>query len=597
MSTTKAIITRNLLLPFAAGILLTFCPPAGAQYIYYDDFSDYYNGNQNATQCDTGLLLSCCGGELHGWTVAGANAIHAVNLNGVSQYAAMIWDGGTENQITSTGIVANASNVAYKVSFMSGPAVYANCAQATPADHGLLISVLRTDGSTLAAYTNLVGAWAQSETLTNGSFTYVGDGSGPIQIQITGLPGTSGDGFFSGAINDVGVAPVSVTNPPAIVTQPVGGTVLQGSDFTLSVVGNPYALTYQWTLNGAPISGATAPGYTLIDVAPSASGNYTVIVGNPVGSVTSTVATLTVTTASVYATYQAAVLADKPIHYYPLNDTSGTVAADLGSQPVPGTYMGGITLNQPTGEPSLGFSTCALFDGNTGTFVNIGTWDPSTNGFTAEVWVNLDTTASSSSYYDVLGRVNGSTTGAWVLDYVPGYEAQFTAWNSSAAQAPAITPFPARPGQWHYLAGVFDGAAGINTVYVDGVQGPRVTSVGFAGLGSGGQPDMIGASRGGTTAFPGLIAQAAVYNTPLSPAQIRTHFRNAVPAVPPLISRPGVIVSWPNLPPGFMLQTAGSLAGPWADFTGEIETGGNYFMAPLTIGTTNTFFKMSGQAP
>ena len=579
----------------AAGILLTLALSLQAQTtIYYDDFSDYTNGVQNAAQCNTGLALSCCGGDLPGWTHAGDNAIHAVNLNGVSQYAAMIWDGGAENVITmSTGIVANATGTAYRVGFMAGPACYAGCSQATPAGYGLVVSVLRADNSVLDSYTAIVGAWQGVEALTNFYFDYVGDGSGPVRLQITGMPGTSGDGFFSGAVNNVGVTNIGSAKVPTITTQPAGGTVFEGSDFTFTVVASE-AETYQWFQNGAAVAGATGSSYTIYDVVPANAGTYYAIASNPAFSVTSSTAVLKVTPVQSYATYQAAVLADNPIHYYPLNDAAGSqTAKDLGSQAgiTNARFMGGVTLDQPTGEPSLGFSTCARFDGQPGTYLDCGLWSPG-NSVTVEAWVNLDPTVSQTTWHDIAGRVS-----SYVLDFVPGDGIQFTAWNPSGGQAAAITSTAASLGQWHFLAGSWDGASSNSTVWVDGVEGPVVAGTGIA---DAGLDVLIGGSRDGTDAsfnFQGLIAQVAFYTNALSPAQIRAHFRNAVPGTPPLSIERAVIVSWPNLPIGFVLQSAASPAGPYQNYTGEIYTQGDYSFAPVPISSTNAFFKLSGRSP
>ncbi|MBI5770411.1 MAG: M36 family metallopeptidase [Verrucomicrobia bacterium] len=86
-----------------------------------------------------------------------------------------------------------------------------------------------------------------------------------------------------------------VTQAPAIVTQPVSQTVLPGASVTFSVVatGNPVP-TYQWRKGGTPLTGATASSYAIASVASADAGGYDVVVTNSVGSVTSSTATLTV---------------------------------------------------------------------------------------------------------------------------------------------------------------------------------------------------------------------------------------------------------------------------------------------------------------
>jgi Concanavalin A-like lectin/glucanases superfamily/Immunoglobulin domain len=591
----KTLTLPKLLPPLVAGILLTLGSTSRAQPIFSENFNSYTNGNQNAAQSNSGLPVSF-GGTVPGWSNTGAGSVHAVNLNGVDDYAVMIFQ---DNVITLTnGIAANDKGTGYEVDFLAGPAVYADPGQGTTAADGLVIDVLRADNSVLFSDKTHPGVWAGSETLTPFSFAYVGDGSGPVRLRVSPL--LFNDGHFVGAIDNLSVTNLGAAPPPTIITQPVGGSVVGGDNFTLSVVGNSWAMTYQWLKNGTPISGATNSSYSIYDVTTNDNGNYTVVVGNPVGTKTSTAAVLNVTPAPTYPNFQAAVLANKPIHYYPLADTNGTTAVDLGSEAIPGTYNGGFTLGQPLGDPNVaGFTRCAVFDGKPGTYVDCGAWDPGT-AVTVAAWVNMDPTAgSANNWHDIAGRV-----GSYVLDFSPSNDnVQFVAWNPTGGQAAAITPFSATRGQWHFFVGEYDDVANTATVFVDGVQGPIIPGTGLATLGPDGPPTqfdvLLAGSRSGSSAsfnFKGSIAQVAFYANALSPAQIRAQFRSAVPPVPPLDIARTTILSWPSLPPGFVLQSATSPAGPYTNYTGIIYTAGNYYVAPLPAGTTNVF-RLSGRSP
>lgn len=91
--------------------------------------------------------------------------------------------------------------------------------------------------------------------------------------------------------------------PPTITTQPVAQTVNQGASVTFSVTasGMP-APTYRWQKDGADISGATSPSYTIAAAAPANAGNYRCVVTNSEGSVNSNAVALTVVAAPAITT-------------------------------------------------------------------------------------------------------------------------------------------------------------------------------------------------------------------------------------------------------------------------------------------------------
>ncbi|MGD0208940.1 MAG: immunoglobulin domain-containing protein [Verrucomicrobiota bacterium] len=82
---------------------------------------------------------------------------------------------------------------------------------------------------------------------------------------------------------------------PQIFQEPVGLTVLaEGTAlFKVSALGS-VPLSYQWQLNGTNVPGATASTLLLTDVQPAQAGQYSVIVSNSLGAVTSSNALLNV---------------------------------------------------------------------------------------------------------------------------------------------------------------------------------------------------------------------------------------------------------------------------------------------------------------
>ena len=88
---------------------------------------------------------------------------------------------------------------------------------------------------------------------------------------------------------------------PAITTQPASQTVLVGQSAKFSVAASGSTpLAYQWSRNGAPISGATYATYTTAATTSADSGaTFQVTVTNSAGSATSNAATLTVNASTV----------------------------------------------------------------------------------------------------------------------------------------------------------------------------------------------------------------------------------------------------------------------------------------------------------
>jgi uncharacterized repeat protein (TIGR01451 family) len=102
-------------------------------------------------------------------------------------------------------------------------------------------------------------------------------------------------------------ATLTVNVAPTITTQPSSVTVTAPNSATFTVAAAGTApLGYQWRRNGVAISGATSASYVLNPTAGTDNGaQFTVVVTNAAGSVTSSVATLTVNVAPSITTQPA----------------------------------------------------------------------------------------------------------------------------------------------------------------------------------------------------------------------------------------------------------------------------------------------------
>jgi sugar lactone lactonase YvrE len=103
------------------------------------------------------------------------------------------------------------------------------------------------------------------------------------------------------------VATLTLLFPPSFTVQPANQYVFAGSnaEFTVTAAGTP-PLAYAWERDGAPIAGATHSSYTATSVQSADSGSqFTCVLTNAYGSVTSAVAILTVGLSPSIATQPA----------------------------------------------------------------------------------------------------------------------------------------------------------------------------------------------------------------------------------------------------------------------------------------------------
>lgn len=104
-----------------------------------------------------------------------------------------------------------------------------------------------------------------------------------------GYTGLRVEGLRGGALEG------SAGESPRIVSQPVGGLLLTGDRLELSVLADgAQPLTYQWRQNAVDLPGQTGTTLALDSVELTAAGSYTVLVANPLGSLTSNPVVVTI---------------------------------------------------------------------------------------------------------------------------------------------------------------------------------------------------------------------------------------------------------------------------------------------------------------
>lgn len=121
-----------------------------------------------------------------------------------------------------------------------------------------------------------------------GVFPFGAGTGGYVRVTDT-IPEPTGNLTFADGIK------FSYVPPPRITGQPQDSTVNQGANaiFTVTAAGAA-PLYHQWRFQGANIAGANGGSYTVFNSQPADEGQYSVVITNAVGSVTSSVAVLTV---------------------------------------------------------------------------------------------------------------------------------------------------------------------------------------------------------------------------------------------------------------------------------------------------------------
>jgi len=189
---------------------------------------------------------------------------------------------------------------------------------------------------------NIAGATSASYTTPA---TTTSDSGSTFDVVVSNTAGTV---TSSAATLTVNAAPVA----PSITTQPASQTVAAGQTAFFSVAATGTApLAYQWQKNSVAISGATSSSYTTPVTTTSDNGaQFTVLVSNTAGSVTSSAASLTVSAAQISVvptsvSFGNVVTGNTNTQSIQLTN-SGTASLTLSQAPVTGNgfSISGLTL-------------------------------------------------------------------------------------------------------------------------------------------------------------------------------------------------------------------------------------------------------------
>ena len=363
-----------------------------------------------------------------------------------------------------------------------------------------------------------------------------------------GGPNNGSTTGFNGSLSDVAVfnsslTPAQITQlfadsggydlPPEITAQPVSHNVYTNGTTSFSVTAIGAApFSYQWWHGTSPLAGQTNAALTIANAQSSASGNYSVVIANNFGSVTSSVVTLTLAAAPV--AYESLVLAAGPIGYWPLdlnidttqNGSGQDLATDLSGGGNTGTYDSISQGNEVSG-PSAFIPNGVGFNG-TGDFVDLSTGTNTSvllfsGPITMEAWVQPASSQVQGSA-DIFAR-------GW--DYTDD-ETEMSVVNSDSFVSSSTVNWSGAADvsyghvttNWTYLVTTWDGANW--NLYVNGVLAG--TEADSTAPGNDSAPWAIGNGtlNGNGRYFTGNICQVALYTNALTPAQVIAHYAMGV---------------------------------------------------------------------
>ena len=133
--------------------------------------------------------------------------------------------------------------------------------------------------------------------VVGGQAMILAPGAGLVRLGVANARGQfiGWQSLTGGTVGGVDVRELATRIPPTIVLQPRGKTVRPGARLRLFVrAKGPGPLAYQWYFNNGPIPDANQSAHVLPRVASENGGSYQVVVSNAGGSVTSSVATVTI---------------------------------------------------------------------------------------------------------------------------------------------------------------------------------------------------------------------------------------------------------------------------------------------------------------
>lgn len=281
---------------------------------------------------------------------------------------------------------------------------------------------------------------------------------------------------------------LTVLSPPSIAIQPTNQTVIAGQGIAFGVTANGSApLYYQWYSNSMALILSTNTILTFTNASINNVGNYFVVVTNMAGSVTSSVATLTVNPDNSLIGM---------IDWWPADGNAIDIISTNN-----GTLQNGALFTNGVVGQSFGFD-----GGSSGVLAGIYNLNGNA-AHTIEAWVKINALPPNRAWMLLLGA-EGSGSHHWLINSSGG--TQFGSWGGIQAN-------PSLPiGVWTHVAITFDG--NLLCCYTNGrLQSAQSASFNFA---TNALPFTLGLPHIGEDGFNGTMDEVSIYNRALTANQV-----------------------------------------------------------------------------
>jgi Concanavalin A-like lectin/glucanases superfamily len=368
----------------------------------------------------------------------------------------------------------------------------------------------------------------------------------------------------AGASESTAIFAISGMPTSIPVQTPTGLAAIPGTNTTVQLLWHASAGATNYNVKQSAVSSSS---YVTIG---SVSGTSYTVTGLANGStyyfVVSAVGTANESTNSspvsaIPGSYLGWAFGVNPVAYWPLNETSGTVAYDLvrGSN---GVFAGGCIFTTG-GAVGAGFGSphrLVAYNGSTA-YTQIPRLIGSTN-FSIVFWVRTGASGGGPNWYSGEGLVDGEvggTTGDFGVALV-GSKVGFGVGNPDTT-LPSVKSI--NDNLWHQVVVTRDADSGLMSIFIDGKF--DISATGPTGVRTNPPSLRIGSIQTGTGFFSGSISDVAMYQEVLTTNQIATLYSAATGlfynvTLTNKISGANLVLSWPGN--GKLLE-ATNLAGPW----------------------------------